>query len=469
MNIPYHFIRGKCPKDTKIFDEDIEKEAMRLMKTTYHFIQGKYCKDAKIFAENVEEEALRQVYENCDSPAFEGARIRLMPDCHAGAGCNVGFSVRLGRYVNPNHIGVDIGCRMTCVELSSPIKPEDYKLVEHRIKTQIPFGFNVNDETLGKTERKEFLKFLNTEYSKARSAWSDMIPPLATCTVTEDYLDSLCRKVRMDIGTFYKSLGSVGGGNHFIEYGETEDGRAFVTVHCGSRNFGLKVCKYWAKIASTSKKPNKVDIERIKAAEPDKKKWNALITKAFEDMSRDNTNGYLSGDDLKGYLSDMVIATAYAAFNHRMIIKRIMGILSKLGIREKDRIESVHNYIDFQDHFLRKGAIRSYKGEKMIIPFNMRDGIAICEGKSNEDWNYTAPHGAGRLMSRSAAKKAISLEEFKESMEGIYSTTVCQSTVDESPMVYKPMDDILRLIKPTAEVLFLIKPKINIKAADGGD
>lgn len=253
-----------------------------------------------------------------------------------------------------------------------------------------------------------------------------------------------------------------------MEYGETDDGRAFFTVHCGSRNFGLKVCKYWVKIATNPDKSLKKEVvERIKASEPDKSKWQELIKNTMEELKTRNPNGFLSGENLKGYLSDMVIATAYASFNHEMIVEKVKEILQKMcRIKEIDRIVSVHNYIDFSDHILRKGAIRSYKGERMIIPFNMRDGIAICEGKSNDDWNCTAPHGAGRIMSRSAAKNRISMEEFKASMEGIYSTTVCEATIDESPMAYKPMEEILQNIEPTAEVLFFIKPKINIKAAE---
>ena len=313
---------------------------------------------------------------------------------------------------------------------------------------------------------KTFYKFLNKEYAKARSTWPEMIENIGT--IDEKYITSLCRRVGMDLGLLFKSVGSVGGGNHFMEYGETDDGRAFFTVHCGSRNFGLKVCKYWVKIATNPDKSLKKEVvERIKASEPDKSKWQELIKNATEELRTRNPNGFLSGENLKGYLSDMVIATAYASFNHEMIVEKVKEILQKMcRIKEIDRIVSVHNYIDFSDHILRKGAIRSYKGEKMIIPFNMRDGIAICEGKSNDDWNCTAPHGAGRIMSRSAAKNRISMEEFKASMEGIYSTTVCEATIDESPMAYKPMEEILQNIEPTAEVLFFIKPKINIKAAE---
>ena len=427
-------------------------------------VKGKYCKDAKIFTDNIEEEALKQVYENCDCPAFKDAKIRLMPDCHAGANCNVGFSVPIGEFVNPNHIGVDIGCRMTTIELSKPLDSKDYKEFEHKVQVQVPTGFNVNSKKV--FDDKTFYKFLNKEYAKARSTWPEMIENIGT--IDEKYITSLCKRVGMDLGLLFKSVGSVGGGNHFMEYGETDDGRAFFTVHCGSRNFGLKVCKYWVKIATNPDKSLKKEaVERIKASEPDKSKWQELIKNTTEELKTRNPNGFLSGENLKGYLSDMVIATAYASFNHEMIVEKVKEILQKMcRIKEIDRIVSVHNYIDFSDHILRKGAIRSYKGERMIIPFNMRDGIAICEGKSNDDWNCTAPHGAGRIMSRSDAKNRISMEEFKASMEGIYSTTVCEATIDESPMAYKPMEEILQNIEPTAEVLFFIKPKINIKAAE---
>jgi RNA-splicing ligase RtcB len=257
-----------------------------------------------------------------------------------------------------------------------------------------------------------------------------------------------------------------------MEYGTSGD-KGFFTVHCGSRNFGLKVFNYWNKISNAtkvSKETLKEISAMVKEKYPnDKTSWKARIDEEVENLKKHKANGYVYGEDLKGYLSDMVIAQAYAAFNHKMIVSTLEPELMKAGIKVVDRIFTTHNYIDFTDHIIRKGAINAADGNVVIIPFNMRDGIAICRGKGNEDWNCTAPHGAGRIMSRSKAKKMISLDEFKSSMEGIYSTSICNGTLDESPMVYKDMNEIVELIEPTVDILYFIKPRINIKATDGGE
>ena len=274
----------------------------------------------------------------------------------------------------------------------------------------------------------------------------------------------------MDEGVFYKSLGTLGGGNHAIEYGVYNNCYTFM-IHCGSRNFGNKVCRYWEKIASSNQIDNKLLKEAIK--ELKKKTENkrelpekiAALTEEFK--SRTCSNGYLMGENMNGYLTDMVIAQAYAKFNHKLICDKIAEILYKInGAKVVEIVQSIHNYVSFDDKIIRKGAIKAYEGEKMVIPFNMRDGLAICIGKSNEDWNCSAPHGAGRIMSRSKAKSNISLEEFQESMKGIYTTSVCKNTIDESPMAYKDTNTIIELIGDTCDILYMVKPVINIKSTD---
>lgn len=433
-------------------------------------IKGTYTKDCKVYAETIEQEALSTIYGICEHPAFKDAKIRIMPDCHQGKGIVIGFTCPVGDFVDPQHIGVDIGCQMTSIELSKPIEEKKYATFERQLRNKIPTGFNINGKKV--FEDKVFFKFLNKEYNKARSNWSDMIEDIGS--IDEAYITAMLKRIGMDEGVFYKSIASVGSGNHFIEYGLTDDNRAFFTVHCGSRNFGVKVANYWISQAKRTMRTSAIynvdeEIKKIKATVADRTQWRTLIEEAKEKAKTCNPQGYLSGDKLKGYLSDMVIAQAYAHFNHEMIINIAKEILLKHGIKEVDRINTIHNYISFEDHIIRKGAIQSYKGQKMIIPFNMRDGLAICEGKSNDDWNCSAPHGAGRLMSRSAAKKNVDLEVFKKSMEGIYSTCVGMSTIDESPMAYKDMNEIIKLIEPTADILFFVKPKINIKATDGGE
>lgn len=427
-------------------------------------IKGKYCKDCKIFAETIEEEALSTVYGICDHPAFKDSKIRIMSDVHQGKGIVIGFTCPVGEYVNPAHIGVDIGCQMTTIQLSKQIEEKDYPTFERRLRNKIPTGFEIQSKVI--YPEKDLYKFLEKEYRKARSSWPEMIP--AIDRVDERFITKLCQRVGIEERLFYKSIGTIGGGNHFLEYGETDDTRAFLTVHCGSRNFGLKVAKYWMSQAKRGDLSKELDkrIKEIKETVHDKTKWESLIKKAKEEVKQHNPEGYLEGEKLRGYLSDMVIAQGYAKYNHEIIMNLAKEILLGYGIHEISRIQTIHNYISFEDHIIRKGAIQSYSGRKMIIPFNMRDGLAICEGKSNQDWNFSAPHGAGRVMSRSAARENVDLEEFKETMKGIYSTCIGRGTLDESPMVYKDTSEIINAISDTAEILFFVKPRINIKAKD---
>ena len=253
------------------------------------------------------------------------------------------------------------------------------------------------------------------------------------------FITDFCRRIKLQEGFFYKSLGTLGGGNHFIEYGEdSESGDTWLTIHCGSRNLGVKVANHWRNIAQNPRRAKYI--------------------------------GYLWGDALRGYLSDMVVAQAYALYNHHIIRDRIFSILKKLcKAKCTESIFTTHNYISVCDDvlMLRKGAIDVSEGSKVPIPFNMRDGIAICLGKGNEQWLNTAPHGAGRIMSRAQAKKQISMSEFENSMAGIYSSFIGTGTLDESPMAYKSTEEILELIAPTVEVIAMIKPKLNIK--DNGE
>lgn len=429
-------------------------------------IKGNACKDVKIFTDNVETEAMSLIYSIANHPVFNGTKIRIMPDTHAGKGIVIGFTAPLNDYVNPSHVGCDIGCSMTTMLFDTKLDPADYKEVEHKIRKDVPTGFDIHTKKV--FNDKDFYKFMNTEMQKAKSAWPEMVD---YSTVDEKYVDRLLKRVGMDPGTFYKSISSVGGGNHFVEYGEYESGSAW-TVHCGSRNFGLKVFKYWDNISKKApySKNELRDLtnkfkEEYKNTHSDMREFPVALDKYIDELNARHYTGYLFGDNMRGYITDLFFAQAYAKFNHKMIAERIFDIVRKFGLKKiNETIYTTHNYINPIDHIIRKGAIASYEGEKMIIPFNMRDGLAICIGKSNDDWNCSAPHGAGRIMSRAKAKANVDLEEFKKSMEGIYSTSVGVGTLDESPMVYKNTDEILELIKPTCDVLFMVKPKINIKA-----
>lgn len=429
-------------------------------------IKGKYCKDVKIFTDNVEEEAITLIYNIANHPTFENKKIRIMPDVHAGKGITIGFTCPLSDYVSPAHVGCDIGCSMTSMIFDKKLEEKDFVEVEHKIRQVIPTGFDINKKR--EFEMKEFIKFMNTEMNKARSSWPEMVYAV---NVDEKYITQLLKRIKMDSGVFYKSIGTVGGGNHFIEYGEFENGSAW-TIHCGSRNFGMKIFKYWEKVAqnnSLSKSEIKDFTTTFKndymKNHSDMRNFQKALNEFLNSKKEGHYNGYLNGENMIGYITDLFFAQAYAKFNHKIISEKIYDIVRNFGLNKiEEKIYTTHNYISPYDQIIRKGAIASYEGEKMIIPFNMRDGLAICVGKSNREWNYSAPHGAGRIMSRSKAKQNVDIEEFKKAMDGIYSTSIGVGTLDEAPMVYKNCDEIISLIEPTCDILFLIKPKINIKA-----
>lgn len=389
----------------------------------------------EIFTDNIEQSALDWITELCDHPAMEGIPIVQMPDVHAGNNCNVGTAYPIGMYVNPDHVGVDIGCTISMHRLSVPVSPEDFPILDHRIREAVPVGAEICAKN--SLNEKELLRFLNSQYQKARSAAPELINEAPR--IDARFITDFCRRIKLQEGIFYKSLGSLGGGNHFIEYGEDKDsGEGWLTIHCGSRNLGVKVANHWRNIAQNPKRARYI--------------------------------GFLWGDALKGYLTDMVIAQAYALYNHQIVRDRVFAILRKLcKAKCSESIFSTHNYISITDErpMLRKGAIDASEGRKVVIPFNMRDGIAICIGKGNEKWLNTAPHGAGRIMSRAQAKKQIAMADFRQTMSDVFSTSICESTLDESPMAYKPTEEILELVKPTVDIISMIKPKLNIK--DNGE
>ena len=433
---------------------------------------GKYT-TAKIFADTIEEGVYSQVYDIINCKAFEGQKVVCMPDVHMGASGPCGLVATIGDYVCPEHIGVDIGCSVSMMILDKKIPVDKYAEFEHRIKNKIPFGFNLNGKTI--IDYKDFYKFLTTGFNKYRNYWPEMLMNLPN-QVTEKWVSEQLKRLGMDEGVFYKSLGSVGGGNHFIEYDEQENGDlAGVTLHFGSRNFGVKVCKYWMGKTNVALTKDKIKIytnefkKDYLNTHENMKNFKNDLNNYLETKKEGHIKGYLNEDNLKGYLCDMSFCQLYAQYNHMTVQKIIKELLLKYGIKEIRTITSTHNFIDLHDHTLRKSAIRSYEGEEMLVPFNMRDGVAICEGLSNPEWLNSCAHGAGRKMSRTKAKETVSMKEFEESMKNVYSTTVCKGTIDESPMAYKDTNEIKDLIKETCKIKFMMIPKINIKAADGGD
>ena len=398
--------------------------------------------DLKIFTDSIEPEALNQIYTLIKQPAFADCKVRIMPDVHAGKGCVIGFTADLGDKVIPDIVGVDIGCGMLCCEIGKI--DIDYAKLDSVIREHIPAGRAVRDEEIN-------------------------FPQLE---------DLHCKDQLRNIEWLKCSLGTLGGGNHFCEVDEDSDGMKYLVIHTGSRNLGKQVAEIYQqmaiddmqgmnKLAEESKKL----IAEYKAAGRQKDIQRGL-TELKRKWQPDKLNipkelCYLTGEHREMYLHDMKICQEFARVNRRAIQDIIFYYMGWTFSRSfMERFQTIHNYIDHDTNIVRKGAISAKAGEKVLIPINMRDGCIIGIGKGNEDWNCSAPHGAGRIMSRSKAKENVSLEEYQESMKGIYTTSVIQSTIDESPMAYKPMDEILEHIKDTVEIVKIIKPVYNFKASE---
>ena len=433
-------------------------------------IKGKYCKDIKIFTENIEDSALSLIYELSNSSMFKDAKIRIMPDVHLGVGIVIGFTCPIPKenaHVNPNFVGVDIGCGIEAIFFDKPLEEKKFAQFERKIKREVPTGFNINK--LRQFEMKEFIKFVNSEVQKAYQTSGSAINFMEF--TTEDDFEAWCKTFGMDFGTFIKSIGTLGGGNHFMEYDTNEELKKYAfTVHTGSRNLGKMVCQKWAHLSkglSVDKDGMEKEVKEFVANfKGDPTEIPEHLKKIRAKYRTPDSDGYLEGELLKGYLTDMVIAQAYAKYNRMIILRKAEAVMNGINkARVIDHVASIHNYLDFDDMTIRKGSIRAYKGEKMIIPFNMKDGLAICEGKSNEDWNCSAPHGSGRCLSRSQSSKKLDVNDFINEMKeaGIYSTCVGKETIDEAPGAYKCTEEIIKLIEPTCDVLYLMKPKINIK------
>lgn len=431
-------------------------------------LKGKYNQDCKIFLEEVEEGAIELVQNILNHEISEGVQVRIMPDTHVGKGIVIGFTMPMTTMVNPNYIGVDIGCSVTSYKLNKRFDAAGLPQIDKKIRKAVPMGHEIRK---GKDFNywwvDEYMQTVTDNVNQFIDQWnirfSENKPAM---TIDREYIAELCKKIGTGEKMFYNSVGSLGGGNHFIEIGESaNDGSHYLTIHSGSRNFGLKVCNYHAKKMTAAKFRPQEYHDEFKDITQNTIPTSDIPIKLAELNERYGVGKkelLLKGDDMYEYLVDMVIAQTYAEFNHRAMAHSIF-----VGLRDVeavDMIHSKHNFIDPQDWIIRKGAIRAYEGERMIIPFNMRDGLLICEGKSNADWNCSAPHGAGRILARNQAFKILDMEEFEKEMEGVYSTSVCKSTLDEAPMAYKDKDVIINAIQDTAVILDTVKPILNIKA-----
>jgi len=432
-------------------------------------LKGKYNQDCKIFIDDVETEAIEMVQNILNNEISEGVRVRIMPDTHVGKGIVIGFTMPMTKMVNPNYIGVDIGCSVTTHKLNKRIEADRLPTLDHAIRRSVPMGMNIRKEkNFDNWWIEPYFETVNENISAFQQEWAKRFGEnKPEVKVDKEYIATLCKKIGMNKDNFYYSIGTLGGGNHFIEVGESaNDGAHYLTIHSGSRNFGLRVCNYHAKKMLAQRGLTQEYFDEFKFITKNTQPTSDIPAKLEELAKRykvDKKEYMLEGDDMYHYLLDMVIAQTYAQFNHKAMSKAIFKDLGT-DYQAEDSVYSMHNFIDTTDWIIRKGAIRSYEGERMVIPFNMRDGILICEGKSNEDWNCSAPHGAGRVLARNKALKTLDMEQFSKEMEGIYSTSVCKQTLDESPMAYKDKDVIIEAIKDTATILDTIKPILNIKA-----
>jgi len=362
--------------------------------------RGKY-NTAKVFADEVDETSASQIIELCNQEFTKGSRIRMMPDVHAGMGCTIGTTMTIKDKVVPNLVGVDIGCGMETIMIRET--HVDLPKLDKLIYNKIPSGFSIREKPHRYMEEIDLTRLFCYKNIKARRA--------------------------------ELSLGTLGGGNHFIEINKDDDGRLYIVVHSGSRHLGFEVARYYQEEGY----------------------------KLCKHTGIPKTLCYVSGRLFDEYIHDMRIIQRYAVLNRKAIVDEI---LNGMKLHAEDSFITIHNYIDTDAMILRKGAVSARAGERLLIPINMRDGSLICVGKGNEDWNFSAPHGAGRLMSRTQAKQSFTLTDFKKQMEGIYTTSVSKKTLDECPMAYKPMEDIIKNIGDTVTIEKIIRPIYNFKAGE---
>ena len=363
-------------------------------------VKGKH-NTAICYTHELENVSFEQIKSVCDREEFADCKIRIMPDVHAGMGCTIGTTMTITDKIVPGMVGVDIGCGMETVKLAQ--KDINYAALDKLIRRQIPSGSDV---------RKNHHP-LNSKIDLTKLKIAD--------------------KVKLERAR--KSIGTLGGGNHFIEVGRAENGDLYLVVHSGSRHLGNEVARHYQDEAC----------------------------RALRGTSCPKDLAYVTGPLFDDYIHDMKLTQHFATLNRKAMTE---VILEGMGLTELERFTTIHNYIDTDTMILRKGAVSAKAGEKLLIPINMRDGSLICVGKGNNDWNQSAPHGAGRLMSRTVAFKNLSLDQFKDEMSGIFTTSVSGKTLDEAPMAYKSMDDIVRHIGPTAEIVEKIKPVYNFKASE---
>ena len=382
-------------------------------------------------------ESYGQILDICNMEVFADNQIRIMPDVHAGAGCTIGTTMTVKDAVIPNMVGVDIGCGMETVKIKE--KDIDFEKLDKVIRENIPAGMTI------RSTPHPYSGEIDLHQLKCYDA----------------------DKVNIDRATL--SIGTLGGGNHFIEVDRDDEGSLYIVIHSGSRHLGLEVANHYQKLSDLQlNRHDETDINAIIEEYKATGRQREIQAKIKELKSEILTSipaaqAYCTGELFDDYIHDMKIVQKFAMLNRKAMMN---VIIEKMGLTVEEEFTTIHNYIDTENMILRKGAVSAEKGEKLLIPINMRDGSLICVGKGNKDWNCSAPHGAGRLLSRNAARKQYTVEEYEETMKGIYTTSVNESILDECPMVYKPFDEIVRNIEPTAKIISVIKPVYNFKAGE---
>lgn len=394
-------------------------------------IQGQY-NTAKVFTDIIDNVAKEQIKTLCNQAFAENSQIRIMPDVHAGIGCTIGTTMTIKDKIVPNLVGVDIGCGMSTYTLKE--KDIDLQKLDKFIHSNIPAGMTVR-----KTQH-EYIKNID--------------------------LDNLRCIAKINKERAVYSLGSLGGGNHFIELDKDDEDNIYLVVHSGSRYLGKQVAEYYQNAAVKRLSDNSNSQQKEIIAKLKKEGRSSEIQKILKEqiiLNIPKSLAYVEHELFADYIYDMTIVQKYAVYNRMAMAE---SIIKAMDLHIADSFTTIHNYIDTDAMILRKGSVSAQKGERLIIPINMKEGSLICIGKGNPDWNFSAPHGAGRLYSRIQAKQTFNVEEFKNAMQGIYTTSINQDTLDECPMAYKNMDDIVKNITPTAEIIKIIKPIYNFKASE---
>lgn len=393
-------------------------------------LQGNFA-SAKVFADTVDPSAITQIITLLNQPYIKGCKVRIMPDVHAGAGCTIGTTMTISDKVCPNLVGVDIGCGMETVRVSE--REIDLERLDNLIYSEIPAGCNIRQTA------HDFAKQI-------------------------DLSELRCAKF-VDIDRALRSIGTLGGGNHFIEVSMDGNRQIYIVVHSGSRHLGVEIANYYQSAGYKALRSDglKPIIEKLKSEHRETEIQTTLQQIRAERLSIPKQLAYVDGELFENYLHDMKIAQNFAELNRQAIIAKI---INGMELTPNLQFTTVHNYIDTEKKILRKGAVSAEKGEPLLIPINMEKGSLLCVGKGNENWNYSAPHGAGRLMSRSEAKRNLSMAEFEHRMVGIYTTSVSENTLDECPMAYKPIEEIISNITPTAKIIDILEPIYNFKSGN---